>query len=351
MAHDVFISYSSKDKTIADSICASLESRRIRCWIAPRDIVPGVPYGEALIEALSASRLLVLVFSSHANVSTQVAREVERACSKGLVIVPFRLEDVPMSKEMEYFLSSPHWLDALTPPLEQHLAYLADTVSLLLERMARGPAAPGAADAAATPGTQESPLLVERSIRSRVSAEQPRVTPAAATPASQTADSDWFHLGEGPLVIWRMGGIIGFNSNLFDDLGLATLSDGLKDQLLAGLSRTVAESLLARYVDSCPVHTRRKIETLLRKGEHEAALVTASRKDHALSVLAYLEVDWAVADFQDSIQGRDELSEALIDQCIAESAARGRLPEKRDERDELWRDAVEEKFGSRRRLE
>ena len=69
MAHDVFISYSSTDKAIADSVCATLEGRRIRCWIAPRDITPGVPYGEALIEGLGASRLLVLVFSSHANVS------------------------------------------------------------------------------------------------------------------------------------------------------------------------------------------------------------------------------------------------------------------------------------------
>ena len=34
MAHDVFISYSTKDKVIADAICANLENRGIRCWIA-----------------------------------------------------------------------------------------------------------------------------------------------------------------------------------------------------------------------------------------------------------------------------------------------------------------------------
>jgi hypothetical protein len=142
MAHDVFISYSSKDKAVADGICATLEGRRIRCWVAPRDVLPGVPYGEALIDGLGASRLLVLVFSSHSNVSPQVAREVERAVSKGIPIIPFRIETVPMSKSMEYFISSPHWLDALTPPLEKHLAYLADTVSLLLTRLAGDAAAP-----------------------------------------------------------------------------------------------------------------------------------------------------------------------------------------------------------------
>ena len=40
MAHDVFISHSSKDKPIADAICANLEGTGIRCWIAPRDIAP-----------------------------------------------------------------------------------------------------------------------------------------------------------------------------------------------------------------------------------------------------------------------------------------------------------------------
>ena len=42
MAHDVFISYSAKDKTTADGVCATLEAKGIRCWIAPRDILPGM---------------------------------------------------------------------------------------------------------------------------------------------------------------------------------------------------------------------------------------------------------------------------------------------------------------------
>jgi hypothetical protein len=35
---------------------------------------------------------------------------------------------------MEYFISSHHWLDALTPPLEYHIKNLADKVQLLLEK-------------------------------------------------------------------------------------------------------------------------------------------------------------------------------------------------------------------------
>ena len=134
MAHDVFISYSVKDKPYADAVCATLESKGVRCWIAPRDVLPGSNFGGAIIAGLNSSRILVLVFSANSNRSQQVMREVERAVSKGLAIIPFRIEDVPLSEDLEYFLSTPHWLDALTPPLEKHLHHLADTVQLLLSR-------------------------------------------------------------------------------------------------------------------------------------------------------------------------------------------------------------------------
>src|ERR1700738_1390409 len=41
MAHDVFISHSTRDKTVADSVCSTLESVGIHCWMAPRDVRPG----------------------------------------------------------------------------------------------------------------------------------------------------------------------------------------------------------------------------------------------------------------------------------------------------------------------
>ena len=79
MAHDVFISYSHIDKSVADAACATLEDAGIRCWIAPRDIWPGAEFGEAIIEAIDHCPVMVLIFSSNANESRQVRREVERA--------------------------------------------------------------------------------------------------------------------------------------------------------------------------------------------------------------------------------------------------------------------------------
>jgi hypothetical protein len=129
---DVFISYSNKDKMIADTVCASLEASNIRCWMAPRNVLPGEAYAEALINGLNQSRIMVLIFSGNSNDSPQVTREVERAVNKDMPILPFRIENVVPSKSMEYFVSSSHWLDALTPPFERHLQTLAETVKLLL---------------------------------------------------------------------------------------------------------------------------------------------------------------------------------------------------------------------------
>jgi hypothetical protein len=136
MAHDVFISYAAEDKPTADAVCARLEVHRIRCWIAPRDVLPSMDYGQALVEAIRHSRLMILVFSARSNDSPHVKREVERASSRGIPILPFRIEDVTLSASLEYFIAGSHWLDALTPPLERHLEHLAETVNLLLARTA-----------------------------------------------------------------------------------------------------------------------------------------------------------------------------------------------------------------------
>jgi len=132
MAAEVFISYSSKDRTIANMVCALLEERGHRCWIAPRDILPGTEWGEAIITGLKGAQVFVLVFSQHANTSPQILREVERAVHLGLPIIPFRIEDVVPERSLEYFMSVPHWLDALSPPVEDHIARLGDVVSQLV---------------------------------------------------------------------------------------------------------------------------------------------------------------------------------------------------------------------------
>jgi len=132
MAHDVFVSYSNKDKPVADAVVASLESKGIRCWFAPRDVTPGTSWGQAIVRAIEASRIMVIILSTNSNQSRQVVREVERAVAVDVIIIPFRIENITPTGAMSYFLSSEHWLDALTPPLEKHIEKLGSTIQLFL---------------------------------------------------------------------------------------------------------------------------------------------------------------------------------------------------------------------------
>ncbi len=147
MAFDAFISYSHVTEATADAACSALEAAGIRCWIAPRDIVPGREWGAAIVEAIDHCRVMVLIFSSSANESKQIYREVERAISNGVPVVPMRIEDVRPTELLAYFMNAVHWLDALTPPIESHLQRLAEAVKALLKisvRAQRGaPSPPG----------------------------------------------------------------------------------------------------------------------------------------------------------------------------------------------------------------
>ena len=132
MPGKVFISHSSKDRDIAEAVCHHLESSGVPCWIAPRDIEPGADWTEGIMRGIASSRIFVLVFSGHANDSDHVRREVGKAFSLHLPVIPFRTEAIEPRDSLGYFLESVHWLDATKPPVEQHLPALTERVKALL---------------------------------------------------------------------------------------------------------------------------------------------------------------------------------------------------------------------------
>ena len=132
MGYKVFISYSSKDKNIADAVCNHLENAKIPCWIAPRDIRPSDEWATAIVNGIEACEILLLIFTGNSDASPQVVREVERAVNKGLIVMPIRIENVMPTKSMEYYLSAVHWLDAFIPPHSQYLDLITDKVKTVL---------------------------------------------------------------------------------------------------------------------------------------------------------------------------------------------------------------------------
>lgn len=161
LSHDIFISYSIKDKESAEAVCAALERAGLRCWMAPRDVLAGANWGSAILGAINHSRIMVLVFSSHANQSPHVLREVERAVHHGVPIIPLRIENVPPSDALEFFISVQHWLEAADGPLESHLDKLIATLHRLLAQT------PPAAATAQVPATAALPPPLPSTTRRR----------------------------------------------------------------------------------------------------------------------------------------------------------------------------------------
>ena len=67
MPRAIFLSYSTDDTPIATVVRDHLEAQGIACWIAPRDIAPGLEYGGQIVDAIEACTVLVLVLSESSN--------------------------------------------------------------------------------------------------------------------------------------------------------------------------------------------------------------------------------------------------------------------------------------------
>jgi hypothetical protein len=167
MAFDVFISYSQKDAAAANGVCRALESHGIPCWIAPRDVPAGQGWKGSIVEAIRHARVVVLIFSAEVNASKQVRREVDIAFESGRPILPLRIENVEMGDDLYYCLADRHWLDAITPPLEQHIDQLVHAIRGLLGE----------------PGSPPLPAVAAAIIGTGAAADAAAVTAATIAPA------------------------------------------------------------------------------------------------------------------------------------------------------------------------
>lgn len=174
MAHDVFISYSTHDKAVADRICHALEERQIRCWIAPRDVPYGADWPRAIMDALATARAVVLVFTRNTNASQAVRKEVLTAVENGAIVIPFRTEEVLPEGALKFNLIDVHWLDAFAPPLDDHIDRLVQTIGRLTAQD-RPPPLPSDEDAAGGgPGGDIPPDFAEAERQKRDQLEQLR---------------------------------------------------------------------------------------------------------------------------------------------------------------------------------
>jgi hypothetical protein len=127
-AWDVFLSHCSKDAVITQAICHYLESKGVRCWMAPRNISSGEIWSSEIMNGIKKTKVTMLLLSEPANNSRYVLREIEQSVSLGHAILPVRLQDIMPSDSLNFFVSSHHWFDAVNGELENHLPKLYEGI-------------------------------------------------------------------------------------------------------------------------------------------------------------------------------------------------------------------------------
>lgn len=125
----VFISHATEDQQICLKIVQTLETNSLRCWIAHRDIAAGSSWMGSIVNAIVASRLMVVVVSRHSMHSQHVLREVTIADEERVPFLPFCIDDSPLSNDLRFFFSTAQRLDAFVHSQPRGLELLGESVA------------------------------------------------------------------------------------------------------------------------------------------------------------------------------------------------------------------------------
>ncbi|MEM7766236.1 MAG: toll/interleukin-1 receptor domain-containing protein [Pseudomonadota bacterium] len=124
MAYDIFISYRRTDQSLARALVFSLEARGIAVWWDQK-IEGGEDWRDTIVEGLTNSKALVILFSESCNQSKQLKKELAVADTLDKVVVPVLIEDTKPKGHYLYELAALNWLQTF-PDAERKMDGLAD---------------------------------------------------------------------------------------------------------------------------------------------------------------------------------------------------------------------------------
>lgn len=105
MPESVFISYSSKDFDVVNTIKATLEKNAVDCWMAPFSIPAGSSYAQEIPNAIKSCKVFVLMLSTSSQMSKWVPKELSLALTYGKVVLPFMIEECELTEMFNFFLT------------------------------------------------------------------------------------------------------------------------------------------------------------------------------------------------------------------------------------------------------
>ncbi len=164
LAHDVFISYASDDKTIADAICRQLEASGAKCWIAPRDLQGGETWAGGIDTAIQGSKAMVLVLSRHTGKSTWILKELTLATNIRVPVIPYRIENIVPAAALSLLIADLHWLDAFESAGGSKLDALSHCVLSILGRPVTTPMEPIVTSVQTEPDVAQIPIANQEQV-------------------------------------------------------------------------------------------------------------------------------------------------------------------------------------------
>ena len=106
MNKSVFISYSSKDERYIKKMTQMLEKMGITYWIAPDMIPAGSNYAREIPSAIQNCDIFLLVLSKASQQSIWVEKEIDSAIYYRKTIVPFQIDDSPLTDMFRFYLNN-----------------------------------------------------------------------------------------------------------------------------------------------------------------------------------------------------------------------------------------------------
>jgi hypothetical protein len=131
MNHDVFISYSRKDKAIVDEICELLDKSHISYWRDTHEINPGNAFMSDIVDAIKACKITLFISSFNSNHSPYTAKEVALAFNEGKHIIPYKIDDSSFSTNLELLFSDINFTEAIPYSRLKAIDLVADIRGLL----------------------------------------------------------------------------------------------------------------------------------------------------------------------------------------------------------------------------
>ena len=130
MAHDVYICYDEMDKQVGEEICNIFEENKIKTWIKSRDFSPEDSV-DKITNAISDSKCFILIYSKNSKDTNYVITEVDIAFSRDIPILIFNIDDIKISKNMQFILESKKMIYSFPDTKKQLVILVKDTSNII----------------------------------------------------------------------------------------------------------------------------------------------------------------------------------------------------------------------------